>query len=217
MRRKTKTVKRTRNTLNKRRKNTTETRTVKTVGMKNIDCFMCHEAVKVDTDTRAVLCGTCTMLASGAPAPKMAVKKEVIMEMKNGLPVVVGHRTIGKTSGVKLNKDGTPRKKRSPNGSVVKKVSSGRPRGWHLKKRFVDVDGTVFKFGVSTNKKTVKARVNEAKARKTAKSASKYMSMTKASTSSAKKTSKRGRPKGSKNKPKTARKTVKRKTTTRRK
>ncbi len=212
---KAKLMKRTRNTIGKRKIVAGQTR--KLSGFRNLDCFMCHEAVKVDNDTKAVLCGTCTMLASGSPAPKMAVKKEVIMEMKNGLPVVVGYKTEGKTGPAKLNKDGSPRKKRAPNGSVVKKVSSGRPRGWHLKKRFVDVDGIVYKFGVSTNKKTVAARKSEAKTKKLAKVASKYMRVTKSSSGVAKKTSKRGRPKGSKNKPKTARKTVKRKTTSRRK
>jgi hypothetical protein len=207
-------VKRTRNTLGKRKVVTGQTRTQ--AGFKTLDCIMCREAVKVDKDTKAVLCGRCTMLASGAPAPKSAPKKTAVIEndSRTGLPVFKGYVTEGKAP--KLNKDGTPRKKRSPNGTVAKKVSSGRPRGWHLKKRFVDTDGTVYKFGVSTGKKTVEARKNEAKQRKMAKSASKYVETLKPTAAP----KKRGRPKGSKNKPKRvtkrARKTSTRKTTKRR-
>lgn len=206
-----KKIKRTRNTLGKRK--ITTGGSVRQVGYMNLDCFMCRESVKVDRDTKAALCGKCTMLASGAGSPKQAPKKEAIIEMRNGFAIVVGYKTDATDKPAKLNKDGTARKARRPNGTVVKKISSGRPRGWHLKKRFVDVDGTVFKFGVTTNKKTVAARKSEAKTRKLSKSAEKYIAASKTPLAAPKK---RGRPKGSKNKPNTTRKRAKKKILTKR-
>lgn len=172
---------RTRNTIGKR--SAVGGQSIKAVGFKNIHCFFCHENVKVDKDTKTALCGTCTVRAAGnAAAPKAPAQKIVEIEMVNGLPMVKSVTHVsGKGGPVRLNMDGTPRKKRAPNGSVPKKIPSGRPRGWHLKKKFVDVDGVVFRFGVCTNKKTVAARKSESATRKVAKSAAKYIKQAKKS------------------------------------
>lgn len=106
-----------------KRKGTLKQRPVTTYrgpkGGKTVDCLICKTPVPVAHDIRAAVCGTCVARVIPPPVQKKPV-------------------------GVTLTKSGKPRAKR---GTAVKKVPSGRGRGWHLKKRFVDVDGTVYSFG----------------------------------------------------------------------
>jgi len=86
---------------------------------KNLKCFNCRVAVRVDKETKAVLCADCTNRIAGVP--------------ESLLPPAP-----------KLTKSGKPRKKR---GTAVKKVPSGKPRGWHFKICYVHKDGTVWSRG----------------------------------------------------------------------
>jgi len=84
----------------------------------------------VDADTKRFMCSGCVIQRVGNSALPSAVK--------------------GVEKVAKLNKDGTPRKKRAKNGEGVKvvKVSNGRGRGWHLKAYFLDENtGETFSFG----------------------------------------------------------------------
>lgn len=106
---------------------------VRKTGKITLPCLFCHNDGYVDADTSRFICDACVMGRVGNSALPAAVKK-----------------AKGEVKAPKLNKDGTPRKKRAKNGEGVKvvKVASGRGRGWHLKQYFLDTKtGEEFSFG----------------------------------------------------------------------
>lgn len=134
-------------------------------GKISLDCLFCGSSGMVDADTKRFMCSGCVIQRVGNSALPTAVK------------------TKGVVKSVKLNKDGTPRKKRAKNGEGVKivKVSNGRGRGWHLKAYFLDENtGEAFSFG---------ELVKGAAATK-----AKKLALTKAQLKAKPKTGKRGRP-----------------------
>ena len=89
---------------------------------KHIKCFFCHTTVtRADARSKSVLCATCVSKLVGSPQAIGRVPKPA--------------KSV-KTPKVKKVK-------------VVKTASkaSGFGRGWHLKKKFVAPDGTVYSFG----------------------------------------------------------------------
>ena len=96
---------------------------------KILGCLFCKTHTTVDRGTRAVLCEKCVSKLAGAPQ-------------------------MFKPKAPKLTKAGIPRKRR---GTAVKKVPSGRPRGWHFKVFYRDSDGSVFSRGqLITDTKLIK-------------------------------------------------------------
>lgn len=84
---------------------------------KIINCLGCHADFMGSADASAGICANCCQILAGPPVmPKV--------KSPNAPPT--------------LTKSGKPRKKRAPNGSGKKIVSSGRPRGWHLKASYID-------------------------------------------------------------------------------
>jgi hypothetical protein len=89
--------------------------------VKELDCLICGEPVAVDAGTVSAVCGSCTSRAVGGPVAPSIIKKEPSM-----------------------TKAGVPRKRR---GEGKPYVSSGFPRGWHFKKKYVHTDGQVYSKG----------------------------------------------------------------------
>lgn len=86
---------------------------------KQIKCFFCHTTVtRADVRSKSVLCSTCVSKLVGSP------------------------QSIGRVPKA-------PKSVKTPKVKKVKvvKPSTGFGRGWHLKKKFVAPDGTVYSFG----------------------------------------------------------------------
>jgi hypothetical protein len=106
---------------------------IRKTGKITLPCLFCGNDGHVDADTSRFICSACVIGRVGNSALPKALAS------KNAEP-----------KAPKLNKDGTPRKKRAKNGEGVKvvKVASGRGRGWHLKQYFLDTKtGEEFSFG----------------------------------------------------------------------
>lgn len=94
---------------------------------KQIKCFFCKVDVpRADARAKSVLCSTCVSKLVGSP------------------------QAIGKApKQVKINPEVRELRVVTPKAKKVKVVSkaTGFGRGWHLKKKFVAPDGTVYSFG----------------------------------------------------------------------
>lgn len=96
---------------------------------KTIGCLFCKNHTQVDRGTRSVLCEKCVSKLAGAPQ-------------------------VYKPHVPKLTKAGVPRKRR---GTAIKKVPSGRSRGWHFKVFYRAPDGQAFSRGqLITDPKLIK-------------------------------------------------------------
>jgi hypothetical protein len=93
--------------------------------VKIISCFFCRAAVpQAAPKSKAVLCGNCVQRLTGSPEAIGRAPKPLAAAPKARPPKV--RRSPAANSGTK---------------------AGGRGRGWHLKKHFVDADGTVYAFG----------------------------------------------------------------------
>jgi hypothetical protein len=90
---------------------------------KYIKCIFCKTDARVDRGVKAILCPACTARVAGTPTQIGKVPKVAKAEKKAKVKKVARKVKTAATA------------------------STGRGRGWHLKKHFVDVDGTVYSFG----------------------------------------------------------------------
>lgn len=104
------------------------------------ECFFCKKTVpRANAKSKAVLCGDCVQRLTGSPESIGKVPGNVKLPKAPKAPKEPKPTKVTRAAG-----RGRPRK----NGAAPKSAApTGRGRGWHLKKRFVDADGTVYSFG----------------------------------------------------------------------
>lgn len=89
---------------------------------KQVKCFFCKVDVpRADVRAKSALCGTCVSKLVGSPQAIGKGPKPVKVAPKVKVPKVKKVKVVSKASGF--------------------------GRGWHLKKKFVAPDGTVYSFG----------------------------------------------------------------------
>lgn len=87
--------------------------------MAMLKCMFCKTPQKGDRGVRAILCSSCVAKLAGSP------------------------QAIGKFPKPQVKKE----KKAKVKKAKVVSAAKGFGRGWHLKKKFVAPDGTVYSFG----------------------------------------------------------------------
>ncbi|MDE1940740.1 MAG: hypothetical protein KGI66_01350 [Patescibacteria group bacterium] len=107
---------------------------------KEVKCFFCHKPVRADSSAKAILCGDCVSRLSDPPELPKALQPKPVDE--NGNPIIKKRGRPRKTDSAQPDAKPVKKERRS----AAKTVSSGKGRGWHLKKVF-EHEGQFYSFG----------------------------------------------------------------------
>jgi len=118
--------------------------------MTALKCVFCKELVKADATIRAVLCSRCTARLAGTPVEIGKFPKDT----SNPKVKKVKVKKVVKKKRVKRVKKGTISKPVSTSAELLKKFGGSPGRGWHLSKKFVAPNGSVWSFGEMTKPAT---------------------------------------------------------------